>query len=179
MAHFNVCVLVSNDRNLSLEDLAREKAWPLLDKFMQNEVAPYKMYIETDDVRRMKEHYKTDDLQDLATKLEDWNGYQGGGVDGGGLYAMSTQNPDEHYDGWQLFTDVPANERGRLLFGENGEERPCGAIITPDGSWIEGRWLYGPTPEETDRKYQEWFNKIKEVLREHEDCTALLADCHF
>ncbi len=179
MAHFNICVLVKNDSNLNLVDLAREKAWPLLDKFMQSEVPPYKMYIEAEDVSRMKNHYKTDDLQELATKLEDWNGYQGGGVDDGGLYAMSTSNPNEHYDSWDLLDEVVPSDFGRMLFGESDEYRPCGAIITPDGTWLEGRWIQAATPEETNQRWAAWDAQMKQVLSEHKDCTALLADCHF
>jgi len=127
MAHFNICVLVKNDTNLELIDLAQEKAWPLLDKFMEGEAS------------------------------ED----------------------DVHYDAWELLDEVSRTDFDRMLFGQTDEYRPCGAIITPDGSWIEGRWMQAASPEETERNYQAWFARMAEVLEEHKDCTALLADCHF
>ncbi|MEO6536524.1 MAG: hypothetical protein ABIT47_02405 [Candidatus Paceibacterota bacterium] len=180
MAHISICVLVKNDSNLSLEDLAHEKAWPLLDKYLLEEVEPYKKYLEEEDISYMKKRYATEDLNVLAPKVEDWNGGMDAAVDEGGLYATYTDNPNAHYDAWNLVDEVPPAEFGRVFFGETGEYKVCHAIITPDGEWIqEGPFTYGAISEEANRQMDAWIERMKEVLEKHKDCIALLADCHF
>lgn len=76
----------------------------MLDPYDENrDVLAYKKYKDAESIKRMAEHYNIDptDLQALAKKMEDWDGYEGG-VDEKGLYYLCTYNPDSKWDWWSL-----------------------------------------------------------------------------
>ncbi len=64
------------------------------------EVEPHPEYEEGEDLEEMAKHYGTSDLHQLAAKMGDWHGHEGG-VDEHGLYALSTYNPRSKWDWYQ------------------------------------------------------------------------------
>ena len=178
MSNFNACVLVT--RNGSKPEQLADKASKVLAKFdINSEMKPYKSYVSADEIQRMAHHYGIDpvNLSALAEKFEGWNGDKGG-VDENGFYGISTKNPEGHIDGWSVFTEVKPEDRGRLLFGQDGEEKTVKAVVTPDGKWIDGPWVYGSPNVEQEKELEAWDNKLTTLLDEHKDSVAFLAECH-
>lgn len=176
MSHFNACVLVK--RNGSNPEQMAQKASDMLANFdINKEMKPYKYYVEADEIQRMAKSYGINptNLSALAEKLEDWNGDKGG-VDESGFYGVSTKNPDGHIDAWSVFAEVKPEDRRRFLFG-GGEEKNCAAIVTLDGKWDMGPWIYGSPNAEQEKELDEWNKKLTTFLDE-QDATAFLADCH-
>lgn len=82
---------------------------------------------------------------------------------------------------WSVFAEVKPEDRGRLLFGEDGEggeEKICAAIVTLDGKWDMGPLIYGSLNAEDEQKLEAWTKKLTTLLDEHKDAVAFLADCH-
>ena len=178
MSHFNACVLVT--RNGSSPEQMADKASDVLAKFdINKETEPYKTYVGADEIRRMAKHYGIDptNLHALAEKFEEWNGDKGG-VDEKGFYGISTKNPEGHIDGWSVFAEVKPEDQGRLLFGQDGEEKTVKVFVTPDGKWIDGPWIYGAPNAEQEKELEAWDKKLTALLDEHKDTVAFLADCH-
>lgn len=182
MSHFNACVLVKKGES-NPEQMVK-KANDMLANFdINKEVEPHKYYVEIEEIQRMAKSYGIDtknlpaNLPALAEKLEDWNGDKGG-VDESGLYGFSTENPDGHIDAWFVFVEVKPEDRGRLLFCEGGEKKNCAAIVTPDGKWYMGPWIYGSPNAEWEKELEAWNKKLITLLDKHKDVTAFLADCH-
>ena len=178
MSHFNVCVLVKRNGS-SLEQMVH-KASNMLAKFnIDKEMEPYKYYVKEDRINEMAEHYGIDptNLSALAEKLESWDGDKGG-VDEGGLYGISTKNPEGHTNDWSVFDEVKPEDRKRLLLGERGEEKIVRAIVTPDGEWIDGPWVYGSPDADQEKELEAWEKKVTTLLDENAGSVALLADCH-
>lgn len=181
MSHFNVCVLVT--RNGSNSEQMAQKASDMLANFdINKEMKPYKYYVEAGEIQRMADCYGIDstNLSALAEKLEGWNGDKGG-VDESGFYGISTKNPDGHIDAWSVFAEVKPEDRGRLLFGQGGEEKIVKALVTPDGKWIDGPWVYvyrGSPNAKQEKEIEEWEKTVSSVLQEHSDTAVFIADCH-
>jgi len=157
-----------------------QKASDVLANFdINKEMKPYKYYVEADEIQRMAGHYGIDptNLSGLAEKLEDWNGDKGG-VDESGFYGISTKNPDGHIDAWSVFAEVKPEDCERLLFGQGGEEKTVKVVVTPDGKWIDGPWVYGSPNAEQEKELDEWEKKVSSVLQEHSNAAAFIADCH-
>jgi len=178
MSHFNACVLVR--RNGSNTEQLAQKANEMFANFdINKEVKPYKHYIEADEIQRMAKHYGIDlkNLPALAEKLEDWDGDKGS-VDEAGLYGTSTKNPVGHTDYWSVFAEVKLEDRGRLLFGQGGEEKTVKAFVTPDGQYVDGPWVYGAPNAEQEKELKAWDKKITALLDEYKDAAVFLVDCH-
>lgn len=176
MAHFNVCILVKKTGNETDEQML-EQATDAVMKFNSDlEVPQYKWYIDAEEIERMSGYYNTDKLDELAEKLEDWNGNKGF-VDEGGLYALSTNNPDGHFDYGDILGQV-SKEDWHRIFLEGNDEKVCNAVVTPDGSWISGPWVYSDSNPESKKKLDDWVEKISDIFRKNEDAVAFLADCH-
>jgi len=167
MSYFNVCVLAKKDG--SFEE-AMQRASDMLATFdINKKVEPYKFYISEDEILNIADHYKIDssNLVALAEKLEAWNCEQGCG-DEKGLYCISTKNPDGHLDGWCLIDEVRNIDRGRLLFGEGGEEKNCKAVVTPEGEWFSGPWIYNANlTKEQEGELNAWNKKVVSLLDEY------------
>ena len=179
MSYFNVCVLLP--RNGSTPKQMEDKASDMLAKFdINKEVEPYKTYVEAKEIQRMAEHFGIDstNLSALAEKYVEWNGEKGG-VDENGLYVISTKNPEGYVDSWSVFTEVKPEDRGRLLFGQDGEVKVVRALVTPDGKWIDGPWVYCAPNAEQEKEFEEWFKKLAALLEENKNTVAFLADCHY
>jgi hypothetical protein len=175
MSRFNVCIIVP--KNSSNSDELAQQAFDTLAKFdLNKEMPPYKHYIKPDVVKSMAGHFKTDDLSELAAKMESWDG-DTGGVDEGGLYGISTKNPDAWIDEWEILTEIKPEDRPQLLFGE-GEEKICRAIVTPDGKWINGPYIFGSPNAEQEKELAAWLKQFNEVLDQNKDAALFLAECH-
>ena len=69
-------------------------------------------------------------------------------------------------------------KQSELLFGE-GEEKICHAIVTPDGKWIDGPWIYGSTKNsEQQQELEAWLTRFTEILEQNKDAALFLAECH-
>ncbi len=178
MSTFNTCILIT--RNGSSPEQMADKASTVLAKFdINKEMKPYKSYVSADEIQRMAKHYGIDpaNLSELAEKFEEWNGDKGG-VDEKGFYGIFTKNPEGHIDGWSVFTEVKPEDRGRLLFGQGGEDKTVKACVTPDGKWVDGPWVYGAPNAEQEKELEAWDKKLATLLDEYKDAVAFLADCH-
>ena len=123
----------------------------------------------------MGEYFKTTDLAEIARQ---WKSNDTFGVDEGGLYGISTENPDRWIDEWEILTEVKSEKQRELLFGE-GEEKICRAIVTPDGQWIDGPYIFGSVKSpEQQQELEAWLKKFAEVLEQNKDAALFLAECH-
>lgn len=106
MSRFNICVLIPHlpeqpheteeDIRIECEKQINER----LEKFNVNHpVTPYKRRLTQEEINQMSHHYTLtpSHLQELAEKISDWCGGEGG-VDEQGLYQRTTQNPESHLD---------------------------------------------------------------------------------
>lgn len=62
---------------------------------------PRKIYLSEDQVASMAKSYETTDLRVLATKMQGWDGCDGG-VDAKGLFEVSTYNEQSKWDWWVI-----------------------------------------------------------------------------
>lgn len=176
MAHFNVCILVKKDGNETDDELLN-KAVASVDKFnTELEVPEYKRYLDEEEVKRMSESYKTTKLEELAEKLEDWDGEKGF-VENGKIYSLSTRNPDGHFDYGNILGIVPPEDREKA-FLEGGETNICNAVVTLEGVWIRGPWVYSDKDEESKKLLDEWRGKIRTIFEQSKEAVSFIADCH-
>jgi hypothetical protein len=178
MSHFNACVFVTRNGS-SLEQMA-DRADNILAKFdINKEMKPYKTYISAEEIQEMAEHYKINpaNLPALSEKLKNWTGDKGG-VDEKGFYGISTKNPEGHIDHWSIFGEVKPEDRGRFLFGQGGEGKIVKAVVTPDGKWLDGPWIYGSPDADQEKELKEWNQRVSSLLSEYPDAVSFLANCH-
>ncbi|MEI7741284.1 MAG: hypothetical protein WCJ29_02155 [bacterium] len=178
MSHYNAVVLVERGER-GLEQIESETV-EMLEKFNINtEVPPYKTYISPEQIKSMAEYTELDpsDLKPLAAYMKTWDGTEGG-VDEGGLFNISTQNPEGHFDYCVMLGEARPENYGVQLFGEGNQERIVLAVFTPDGKWIQGPMFYGAGTEEDNRELDAWIEKVKKILEENKDKAVLVFDCH-
>ena len=177
MSVFNLCILITR-KGASLEQMVEEASIVLAKFDINKEMNPYKSYVSADEIQRMAEFYGIDpaNLSELAEKFEGWNGDKGG-VDEEGFYGVSTKNPEGHIDEWSGFIEVKPEDRGRLLFGQGGEMRSVRALVTPDGQWVDGPWVYLYPDAEQEKELEKWDKQVTMLLEEHKDALVLLAEC--
>lgn len=87
-----LCLVVGDDVDKQLEPFSE-----------YTEVAPYKAFLEPDDLRLMSEHYGigSTDLEALAARLPEWEKAEGG-VENGRLFYWSTSNPRATFDWYEI-----------------------------------------------------------------------------
>jgi hypothetical protein len=175
MANFSVAIIVKDDGSAN-EQLA-QKAIAAINKFdTELEVPAYKRYFDSEDIERMKAHYKVNEVAELVPHLEDWNG-ESGGVDEKGLYANSMRNPNGHFDGGDLLGRVLPEDWGTAFLGE-GNNRICHALVTLDGKWIDGPWImFEPRSPEQKKELDNWLERLRSVLEENKAEAVFIADC--
>ena len=158
-----------------------EKANNMLANFdINKEAEPYKYYIDAETIQKLSRHYKIDptNFSLLAEKLEDWNSDKGG-VDEKGLFGISTKNPNGHIDYWSISDEkVEPEDREKFLSSPNAAEMAPRVLVTPDGKWVEGPWIYGAPNEEQDKELREFDKKATTFLSENKDTVIFFADCH-
>lgn len=175
MAHFTVCVLLNNAPKDM--DAAIEHVNTVLEKYDVNRELPeYRRYFSEEDVALMRKHCNLPNasLNDLLPHVEDWEGYPVA-VDEHGLYETTTSNPDGLTDYWTLMEILPAEGRDAAILTE---ERFPKAIVTPDGEWINGPWVYSTEDEQSRKLLEDWIGQVKTLLAAHPTATACLVDCH-
>jgi len=167
MTHFFGIVLVPCDT----PDLyaAVQKA---MEQYDENRAVPsYRFYPDAEEIRRMREWYKTDDLRQLARYAYEWDGDESGDVDENGrLYFMSRRNPEGKWDYWLIGgswygemrkklvdfryeSDPLPDERERMMRDNSILVRHidhtvhCRVVVTPDGSWhqYDESWVACPS----------------------------------
>jgi len=176
MTHFFTVVLVPQD---STDVQAAVSA--LLAPYNENmDVEPYKKYKTQEDVDRMADHYKTHALDELALHMEEWSNNDGG-VDGLGLFELSTYNPQSQWDYWSMI-EFEINDDGKLRnafpVSEVQGDFQCFAVVTPNGTWhqrAEAGW-WGMTTNEKDR--YAWQQEIKALFQANQNCLLVGVDCH-
>jgi hypothetical protein len=174
MAYFNACILVKDDgENINVLE---KKAVELTNKFDLNlEVAEYQDYFPQGELDLMSEEYGTSSLEILVTKVEDWNGEEKAGFDNNGLYAVTTSNPNGHFDRGEIDAFVP-HEKWMETFVKTNNL--CNAIITPEEKWISGPYIYSDSDPKTKKKMDEWVSTIQDTLEKYKDCAAFSATLH-
>lgn len=99
MSHYTVLVLMD-----TIPDDVEHALSLMLDPYDENkEVAPYRRYMDDDDITLMRKHYEVegDDLGLLVPHIHSWTG-RSGGREGDRLYSISTYNPDSKWDYWSI-----------------------------------------------------------------------------
>ena len=173
--YFNVCILV-NQTNNETDHQCADKASEVILKFDHNlETAPYKRYLDAEEVASMSKHYQTAEPQELAAKLEDWDG-EPGGVDDQGLYVLSTQNPEGKFDRGDLIDLIP-RDQWEHVFLSGKDDLMSRAVITPDGKWHD-EWDLMKEGLEGEERLNEWERQVKILFETYTDATAFLASLH-
>lgn len=189
MAHYTICAIFPADsdetaskmKNLcetnkdGLMDALGKKLEKPLSKFDRDfEVKPYRVDMPSNEIDDMIERYNETDLNILAGKMDDWNGGKGG-VDGKILYYYTTENKNGKFDGWGVYDVMPAKE---LLSNLDEMERVPQAILLPDCTLVESEtWFYVVSEKNVD-DFNEWVDKVRNILSEYPNALAVLIDCH-
>jgi hypothetical protein len=112
---------------------------------------------------------KAEDVDAVLHTLEEDSGCPGG-IDEGGIYLMTTDNPQGKWDTWHIQSlrdDVqPVPHMSR--------ERAPAAIITPDGIWHD---LNEDLPATGDPQVMRWEH-AEPLLMRYRDCLAVTVHCH-
>lgn len=156
------------------------------------EVEPYRVHLDHAAVTRMAGHYRIPaaHLHELAKKLPDWTG-RDGGVDRDGLYYLSTCNPDGYWDWYEIggrFDGyIPYARRNVIRAGTLAKSDtlsrclPC-YVVTPPGEWLEQERSYfegGGTDIRTEKMVDaNWLRLVRDTLREHADHLVVCVDIH-
>lgn len=175
MSHYSV-LIIGNDVD---EQLAP------YDESIQ--VAPVKMHLEEDDVKRMAEYYKIDvsDKEALSKKMIDWHGGKGGGLDKEGLFYWSTYNQSSKWDWYEVGGrwDGSLETKDGLV-----NEATIGELIKPieptfavvkDGIWYEngkvGMWGFVGG----ERAEEEWGKEFYSLISGlPSGMVVTIVDCH-
>lgn len=199
--HYFAYVLIEPDSEDEIEE-AVAKALAPYDENVP--VAPYKRYIEdkderyypdadytTNDFQLMSKYYGTTDLQELASKMQQWNGSRGG-VDEDGLYYVSKYNQNSLWDWYEIGgrwnnaliieADFGRTETNACFVREiSPESRLPYIIITPDGfshtkrTWEEKLGAFG---ENAAKSNAAWEGEARAILSEFPNCLAVVVDMH-
>lgn len=155
------------------------------------DVEPYRDYLDAADIQRMAEHYglAPTDLAGLARKMRDWRGGEGG-VDAGGLYALSTYNPNGEWDWYEIGGRWDGYIKGsrrnvitaRALY-RSPRLRKCLPyyLVTPDGRWLEyedSPLLDPPLTPAQRRAERRWLAQVRRVLKQYIDRKVVCVDIH-
>lgn len=181
MAHTPTLVLVPDSAN----DIEEEVAQLLLPYHIQ--IEPYKVYLDNHTIQRMAEHYKTENLEQLAQHVQTWFGYEGG-VDGEGLYKITTYNPEGHWDYWLIggLWDDGLKVKGKHVFrvqeflaitNEDPKLFPV-ALVAPDGTWHQDDQV-GGVEITIEERQNAWQNQVISILQSHPDYLVVCCDLHY
>ena len=161
------------------------------------EMVEYKQHMDEHDLKMMKDTYKTDNLEELVKKMEDWNGREGG-VDEEGLYYLTTSNPDGHWDYYNIGGRWdgliqgelrPSKDNGFNFDEEHHQlkyniakidslspkevERSIHSVITPEGEWVESEIF-----DMASMKFIPNKEEVLETIKKYKDCYGVLVDYH-
>jgi len=167
--------LINNNKASLIETLAKKLEKPLSFYDINKEVAPYKDYIDKEELSKMANYYKIDksDLKLLKEKLEDWRGENESDIDEKGLFVISTLNKKGILDSWGAY-DVLLIED--LL---KNTDFVSHAIFTPDCKLIESEHFFYHVGKSNEREFSNWEQKYRDTLKQYlPNSFVLLIDCH-
>jgi hypothetical protein len=177
MAHFSVCIIIRNDGS-SPEQLA-DRAIEAINAFNYTIPSePYKEYVDQEQLEGLKQHLETDDLETLRREAENLYA-EACFIDEAGIYYLSeeAENPNGHFSSGDLLGLVPPEDFGTAFLGKGGG-RVCLAVVTLDGTWLEGPMYFGdPTVPEWKQAADEWDATLRSLIETHTDAVFFLADC--
>ena len=131
----------------------------------------------------------------LASKMEDWNGCDGG-YDKEGLYKVAKYNPEGYYDyfsimtpenpargfwreAWKELDCLPLNEVdwNLLDYGNSKDYMPT-QVVTPDGLFHRAEEIgwFGSSKEVIQQS--EWNKLYAAIKAQHGNCNAWRLDVH-
>jgi hypothetical protein len=137
-------------------------------------ISPHKEYVAQDEIIYVvdvfrHEGLKAEDVEAVLRALEEDSGCPGG-IDERGIYLMTTDNPQAHWDSWRiqsLHNDVRPVPR-------TGRDRAPAEMITPDGVWHD---LNAGLSEAGDLQVSRW-NRAELLLAQYPDHVAVTVHCH-
>ena len=154
------------------------------------EVAPYRAHLSQQEVKCMADHYHLDstNLKDLAEKLLDWSGFEGG-VDSQGLFYHSTLNPRGYWDWYQIGgwngaisgAVQSAIKAGKLA--QSGELK-CSlphVIVTPDSEWLDHQNAaneYAETESVNEDRTNVWLSQVRNIFKQWPEEYVVGVDLH-
>ena len=167
----------------------------LLERFnYERRVEPYKVRVEGQKLQAMAEFYGLPET-DLPAFISRLKGYYGGveegGLDEGGLFYISTGNPQGRWDYWVIggrWDGVIQGKSCTVSVGPGEDELQynicpvnelpddlgAACVITPDGQLYEEEGWGNPT----DESIGHWRKTLREVLDQYSDCLVVGVDCH-
>lgn len=162
-------------KEAALETFAGKLEKPMRHFDVDLEVGVYKKYLSPTTIEGMKKEYGTENIKELALHVGEWTGEEGG-VDQKGLYSLSTENPEGHFDSWYVFDVVPAVD---LLEKIDRIDRTPRAVLLPDLQWIDSDlWIYADTDPPQQQRLDAWVEKMKNIFQQHAKSLVVLIDCH-
>ena len=171
--HFLSVVLIPADTPLTEEDV-RDAVWRLLEPYyVERESLQHKEYFTAEEIRFIREQFwlPPKSLSKLAEKLRRrWD--MDCGVDEGGLYAITTLNPDGKYDWFTLL-----GLEFLWLASHMPRDLQPSAVITPDGEWHDmeiENWDW----QLTDYERAAIGARAYSVINQYPAQLAVIVDCH-
>lgn len=163
--HYLTYVFIPDETDI---DTAVAKAlWPFGDEFP---VKPWKCYLDPGEIAAMGRCFKlpTRARQQLAERMEAWNGGRGG-VDEKGLHAVLTYNPAAQWDWYEIGGRWNNRLPGNVMIARSLLTSPTlkGLLphdfLTPDGAWharsrfVSTGWPHGHIVHKSGRRWLEEF----------------------
>lgn len=156
MSHFSVLVLLDKEQSQDVELSVEEVLAPYNEGL---KAEPRKEYLDDDEIKSMKEHYKKETIEELVPLMGSWDGVDGG-IEDGKLYRISTYNVDSHWDWYQIGgrwsgsltgykpEDDPKNKETCHLCNGTGQRKDsnpdqmkaCNGCNGCDGTGIRQKW---------------------------------------
>lgn len=188
--HYCVFVLLHPDMDRTGLDAT---VGALLEGFDEaDEVEPYRVHFNHEEVRRMAKHFrlKPANLHALAEEMPAWMGREGG-VDRDGLYYLTTCNPDGYFDWYEIGGRwdgyIPESCNNVILAGTLAASPALGRclpfyVLTPEGQWLEKeRWYFAGEPADIKTEKlakKEWLQIVRGTLEQWPDHHVVCVDIH-
>jgi hypothetical protein len=134
----------------------------------------HKEYVPQDEIDYAFEVFepyglKPGDMEGVLHALEEDSGCSGG-IDEGGIYLITTDNPQRRWDSWRV-PDVPADIQ---RMPDVRRDHVTAAILTPDGVWHA---VNEDLPSTGDAQ-PVWCERAEPLLARYPDYLAVTVDCH-
>ncbi len=174
MSHFTVLVICKDEGEVE-ELLAPYDEEIRVDPYEKGE----------DNLQAMKDHYKTDNLQELAAKMEDWSGYKGEVKDGKLIY-WCTYNPESKWDWYEVGGRWKGDIKGKnkdkisdiMKMGDDKMSYVPFAVVTPDGEWHESGKMGWFGMSSDNKEEDKWRKEVRNIYSKYPNYIGVLVDCH-
>lgn len=184
--HFGAVVLIPGHIPITEEAILDEVARLLEPYYIEREGPLRKEYFTEEAIRNLSRQFQPQpkSLPKLAEELHrKWS--MDCHVDEGGLYYITTLNPDGKYDYFSLvrYEDITAHRVEAAVrehvwrTSEIPRDLLPAAVVTPDGQWHETgvkKWAWDITKDEEQAIRQRVFA----LVDQYPDHLAVLVDCH-